>query len=129
MNKPPRRTEKQFGVQMFAEQCPYSYSSASENSECSFNPEPFRGLEHRRCHNLRNLGAGHTESCRGEPDFIPAAQSGGCRGLPLYQLFILSSNLSLRCRSVYLLNLPHKQLNDGLSSLGNLWSPSNSKLK
>lgn len=61
--------------------------------------------------------------------FIPAAQSGGWRGLPLHQLFILSSNLSLRCRSVYLLNLPHKQLNDGLSSPGNLWPPGNSKLK
>lgn len=83
---------------------------------------------------LRNLGgtlarATKEESCRGEADFIPAAQSGGWRGLPSYQLFILPSNPSLRCRSVYLLNLPHKQLNDGLSSPGNLWPPGNSKLK
>lgn len=47
----------------------------------------------------------------------------------LFKYFIPVSNLSLRCHSVHLLNLPHKQLNDRLSSLGNLWPPGNSKLK
>lgn len=61
-------------------------------------------------------------------DFLPGAQADRSK-TSLYQIFIPFSNLSLKCCSVYLLNLPHKQLNDGLSSPGNRWPPGDSKLK
>lgn len=95
---------------------------------CFLNLKPFIGRWEKFLALPVEPRWGQQTVVRAEHDFLPATQSD-CSTASLYQLFIPFSNLSLRCCSVYLLNLPHKQLNDGLLSPGNRWPPGDSKLK